>query len=142
MSVDTNDKIIFGYKFDDNNKIDFYDHFKEDPKKCFEHDIPYDPDNNFDPKSGKKLWVVNTYCDAKEGYDEDNQEFNGLHIHTDPYSGNVEYIGEVLGYFTSVEELKAFDIDGLTQKIKDTLVSIGVTYREGRIGIYSFVYYS
>ena len=45
MGVDTNSKLMFGYKFDNDSEIDFYKEVNVEPKKCFEHDIPYDPDN-------------------------------------------------------------------------------------------------
>jgi len=142
MSVDYNSELMFAYEFKKHDKIELYTNRVEEVKKCFEHDIPYDPDKNFDPKTGEELYHVYEEESEIDGYDEDTMKFRGLYIHQDPYSGNNGYIGHVLPSFISTNDILNYDFVGATNDIKNALEELGVTFDESRVGLHSFEYYS
>ena len=142
MGVDYHNACYLGFEFEEDTEIDFYKVLVSSPKKCFPHNIPYDVNHLFDPKTGEKLWDTVETEEPLDGYDENEETYKGLDIHTCGYAGQCEYIGKNMGYFTSMEELSSIGIDQLRKEIKSALETLGIEFKEEKFGIHSFTYAS
>jgi len=140
--------------------------FKDEPAKrtkAFKHNKPYNPNSNFDPKTGKKLWEVvkkripingfKTDYDDADMFNYGENTFYDMeicdHSGDDHIGDDCVFIGHTIGsandYDTtetvkSLTDITSKNIPEMKKRINEALINAGMKWNEANFGIWTIQY--
>ena len=137
---------VLGYKLEADEGDPFI--FKRDSHivKAFKHDYEYDPNFQFCPQTGKKLWEKKETWSEVAGYDEMRETYCGYKIYED-YDRDTYYIGLVAESpsdegitRTSLQDVLDFDIAKFKAHMSPLLRANGLAWDDDDFALWTIQY--